>query len=97
MAIHHKITSLPPDLRLRLFTGAAIAGALLSVLAMGPSFSVVISYFWPLLLSTAFFLVSAALVMWLSPLPTSGDSVAGEEILEFVTRRPPGISPEQEH
>jgi hypothetical protein len=96
MAIHDKITSLPPELRLRFFIGAAIAGAVLSVLAVRPSFSVVISYFWPLLLSTAFFLVAVALVMWLSPLPTSGDSATGEEILEFVTRKPPGISFEQE-
>ncbi|KAJ4763692.1 hypothetical protein LUZ62_074067 [Rhynchospora pubera] len=96
MAIHDKLTSLPPELRVRLFTGAAIAGALLSVLAVGPSFSDVVSYFWPLLLSTAFFLFAVALVMWLSPLPASGDSATGEEILEFVTRRPPSISPEQE-
>ncbi|KAF3327483.1 hypothetical protein FCM35_KLT07601 [Carex littledalei] len=96
MAIHERITSLRPELRLCLFTGAAIAGALLSVLAAGPTFSNVISYFWPLLLSTACFLVSVALVMWLSPLPTSSESATGEEILEFVTRRPPGITPEQE-
>lgn len=60
-----------------------------SLIYLAPRFLDVVKYFWPLLLSTALFLVAVVLFGWISPpvSEVSGEK-AGEGILEFVAGQP---------
>lgn len=79
------------------FAAAAAAVAACAVYFLsssGPSLSLslssLLSFFWPLLLSTAFLLTAVA-VLRISP-PPSVDIAAGEDIIEYVTSHPPSAA-----
>ncbi|XAR56783.1 hypothetical protein NMG60_11037376 [Bertholletia excelsa] len=65
---------------------AAFSLLLLSLLYIAPSFLDVLAYFWPLLVSTALFLVAVTVFGQTSP-PASGEK-AGEGLLDFVAGQP---------
>ena len=77
------------ELRLPLVLLLVLALAFSTLLWLGPSFSTVISFFWPLLVSTAFFLAAVALLCRISPPPsdTAGD-LPGEELMDYVAGQP---------
>ena len=63
---------------------AFVAAAAISISAVGPSLSAVVSFFWPLLLSTAFFLVAVSVLLWISPPPADDADESGKELIDFV-------------
>nr|XP_004244077.1 uncharacterized protein LOC101260954 [Solanum lycopersicum] len=60
-----------------------------ALIYLAPRFLDVVKYFWPLLLSTALFLIAVVLFGWISPpvSEVSGEKT-GEGILEFVAGQP---------
>nr|XP_009602980.1 uncharacterized protein LOC104098035 [Nicotiana tomentosiformis]XP_016452171.1 PREDICTED: uncharacterized protein LOC107776766 [Nicotiana tabacum] len=59
---------------------------------LAPRFIDVIKYFWPLLLSTALFLVAVVLFGRISP-PVAEAEKPGEDILDFVAGQPDELQP----
>ncbi|XP_039140176.1 uncharacterized protein LOC120277406 [Dioscorea cayenensis subsp. rotundata] len=82
MAIQERLL----QFKLHIIIAAISAVALFSLLRHGPSFSTVLSFFWPLLLSTGFFLAAVALLLRISP-PPSDDAVPspGEDLIDYVS------------
>lgn len=73
---------------------AFVAAAAVSISTVGPSLSAVVSFFWPLLLSTGFFLVAVAVLLKISP-PPAGDDESGKELIDFVAGdRPEHLVPD---
>jgi hypothetical protein len=73
---------------------AVVAAAAVSISAVGPSLSAVVSFFWPLLLSTAFFLVAVSVLLWISPPPAGDADESGKELIDFVAGcRPDHLAP----
>ena len=71
-----------------------MAAAAISISAVGPSLSAVVSFFWPLLLSTAFFLVAVSVLLWISPPPAGDADESGKELIDFVAGcRPDHLAP----
>jgi hypothetical protein len=62
---------------------ALLAAAVVSVSAIGPRLSAVVSFFWPLLVSTAFFLVAMTVLLRISPPPAGADD-SGKDLVDFV-------------
>nr|XP_009760279.1 PREDICTED: uncharacterized protein LOC104212645 [Nicotiana sylvestris] len=60
---------------------------------LAPRFIDVIKYFWPLLLSTALFLVAVVLFGRISP-PVAETEKPGEDILDFVASQPDELQPQ---
>lgn len=73
-----------------LFVVLAAAASL--AVFVGPSVSSVVGFFWPLLVSTAFFLASVAVLLRISPPPPSspedGAELPGEELMDYVAGHP---------
>ncbi|KAI3786655.1 hypothetical protein L1987_40510 [Smallanthus sonchifolius] len=82
--------------KLHILFAVSFSLIILSLLYMGRSFLNVLAYFWPLLLSTALFLL-AVVVFGLTSPPSgqvSGEK-AGEGILDYVAGPPePVVQPE---
>ncbi|MQM01145.1 hypothetical protein Taro_033892 [Colocasia esculenta] len=79
-----------PRFRFHALALGALAALALSLARLGPSFLSVVSFFWPLLLSTAFFLAAILVLRIISP--TSADppsNQAGEEFMDYVASRNP--------
>ncbi|KAI3675815.1 hypothetical protein L1987_85411 [Smallanthus sonchifolius] len=77
---------------------AAFSLITLSLLYISPSFLNILAYFWPLLLSTALFLLTVVVFGLTSPpgSQVSGEK-AGEGILDYVAGQPePAVQPEFE-
>ena len=73
---------------------AFVAATAVSISAVGPSLSAVVSFFWPLLLSTAFFLVAVSVLLWISPPPVGDADESGKELIDFVAGcRPDHLAP----
>ncbi|XP_073004783.1 uncharacterized protein [Typha latifolia] len=88
MAVQERLLALMVELRLPILTVVAVAVAFISLLAVGPSLATVVSFFWPLLVSTGFFLAAVALLLRISPPPGESTDVAtGEEIMHYVAGR----------
>lgn len=66
-----------------------------SVIYLAPSFLDILKYFWPLLVSTALFLVAVVVFGRISPPPpeSSGEK-AGEGILDYVAGQPEQLQPQ---
>jgi hypothetical protein len=62
---------------------ALVATAAVSISVVGPRLGAVVSFFWPLLVSTAFFLVAIAVLLRISPPPADADE-SGKELINFV-------------
>jgi hypothetical protein len=62
---------------------ALLAAAVVSVSAIGPRLGAVVSFFWPLLVSTAFFLVAMTVLLRISPPPAGADD-SGKDLVDFV-------------
>ena len=71
---------------------ALLAAAVVSISAIGPRLSAVVSFFWPLLVSTAFFLVAMTVLLRISPPPGGADD-SGKDLIDFVA----GCHPHSEH
>lgn len=63
---------------------ALVAAAAVSISVVGPRLSALVSFFWPLLLSTGFFLVAVAVLLRISPPPAGDDDESGKELVDFV-------------
>ncbi|RRT66133.1 hypothetical protein B296_00020378 [Ensete ventricosum] len=85
MAIQEKMMQAAVEYRLHLALAAALVAALFSLLSLGPSFSAVAGFFWPLLVSTGFLLVAVAVLLRISPPP---GETSGEELINYVAGRP---------
>ncbi|CAL9053473.1 uncharacterized protein LOC135636859 [Musa acuminata AAA Group] len=85
MAIQEKLMQAVVEHRAQLALTAALAAAVVSLLSVGPSFSAVAGFFWPLLVSTAFLLVAVAVLLRISPPP---GETSGEELIDYVAGRP---------
>ncbi|URD96534.1 hypothetical protein MUK42_34504 [Musa troglodytarum] len=85
MAIQEKLMQAVVEHRAQLALVAALAAAVVSLLSVGPSFSAVAGFFWPLLVSTAFLLVAVAVLLRISPPP---GETSGEELIDYVAGRP---------
>ncbi len=63
---------------------ALVAATVVSISAIGPRLGAVVSFFWPLLVSTGFFLVAVAVLLRISPPPSSTIDESGKELIDFV-------------
>uniref|UniRef100_A0A0E0JP16 Uncharacterized protein n=1 Tax=Oryza punctata TaxID=4537 RepID=A0A0E0JP16_ORYPU len=63
---------------------ALVAATVVSISAIGPRLGAVVSFFWPLLVSTGFFLVAVAVLLRISPPPSSAIDESGKELIDFV-------------
>ncbi|EHA8591225.1 hypothetical protein COCNU_scaffold037651G000010 [Cocos nucifera] len=89
MAIQERLLGLVVEFRFHILGAAALAAAVFLLLSVGPSFTTVVSFFWPLLLSTGFLLAAVAVLLRISPPPeaTAGERT-GEELIHYVAGRP---------
>ncbi|KQK09872.1 uncharacterized protein LOC104582873 isoform X2 [Brachypodium distachyon] len=84
MASKAKLGELMWEHRLRAAAVVAfLAAAVVSISAVGPRLSAVVSFFWPLLVSTAFFLVAITVLLRISPPPAGADE-SGKDLIDFV-------------
>ncbi|XP_008811631.1 uncharacterized protein LOC103722742 [Phoenix dactylifera] len=89
MAIQERLLGLAMEFRFHLLAAAALAAAVFSLLSVGPSFATVVSFFWPLLLSTGFLLAAVAVLLRISPPPEEAAAErTGEELIHYVAGRP---------
>ncbi|KAL8205799.1 hypothetical protein R6Q57_009351 [Mikania cordata] len=80
--------------RFHILFAATLSLITLSLLYVAPSFLNILAYFWPLLLSTALFLVTVVVFGLTSP-PEA--QASGEGILDYVAGQPePAVQPEFE-
>ncbi|KAM3351554.1 hypothetical protein ACQJBY_023491 [Aegilops geniculata] len=95
MTTKAKLGELMWEHRLRAAAAVAfLAVAVVSISAVGPRLGAVVSFFWPLLVSTGFFLVAITVLLRISP-PPSGAEESGKEIIDFVAGcRPDHLLPE---
>ncbi|KAG6478866.1 uncharacterized protein LOC122020592 [Zingiber officinale] len=87
MAIHVQLAEAALRNRLGLGVVAALVAAGIGLLSVGPSFSAVAAFFWPLLLSTGFLLVAVAVILRISPPPPSDQGPSGEDLIDYVSGR----------
>jgi hypothetical protein len=74
---------------------AFVAAAAVSISAVGPRLGAVVSFFWPLLVSTGLFLVAVAVLLRISPPPAGDDDESGKELIDFVAGcRPEHLVPD---
>ena len=64
---------------------AFVAATAVSISVLGPRLGAVLSFFWPLLVSTGFFLVTVAVLLRFSPPPAGADE-SGKELIEAKSR-----------
>ncbi|KAJ1285509.1 hypothetical protein BS78_03G284800 [Paspalum vaginatum] len=84
MATKAKLGELMWEHRLQAAAAVAlVAAAAVSISAVGPRLGAVVSFFWPLLVSTGFFLVAVAVLLRISPPPAGADE-SGKELIDFV-------------
>ncbi|KAJ0963536.1 hypothetical protein J5N97_028658 [Dioscorea zingiberensis] len=74
------------EFKLHIAAAVATVAAVISLFLHGPSLSTILTFFWPLLLSTGCFLAVVALVLRIAP-PPSGIT-AGEELIDYVAGQP---------
>ncbi|XP_058081493.1 uncharacterized protein LOC131229523 [Magnolia sinica] len=76
--------------KFHLIFAVAVTLLLAPIFYPSPSLLNVISYFWPLFLSTALFLAAVFVFGRISPPPsdTSGDFKAGEDLIDYVAGKP---------
>ncbi|KAG9443486.1 hypothetical protein H6P81_014826 [Aristolochia fimbriata] len=73
--------------------GAAAAVSLAAAIYYAaPNFVTVVTYFWPLLVSTALFLAAVVFFGRVTPVESAGD--AGGELLDYVAGKPEDAIPE---
>ena len=60
---------------------AFVAATAVSISVLGPRLGAVLSFFWPLLVSTGFFLVTVAVLLRFSPPPAGADE-SGKDLIE---------------
>ncbi|GMJ10419.1 PSI-INTERACTING ROOT-CELL ENRICHED 1 [Hibiscus trionum] len=81
-----------PQKLLKLKHPIILALSLLPIILFAPSFLTVLTYFWPLLLSTALFLVSVIFLGKTSAHSAASDSdpvdKAGQVLLDYVSGEP---------
>lgn len=87
MAIHVQLAEAALRNPLGLGAVAAFIAAGIALLSVGPSFSAVATFFWPLLLSTGFLLIAVAVILRISPPPPSDQGPSGEDLIDYVSGR----------
>ncbi|RCV27473.1 hypothetical protein SEVIR_5G331100v4 [Setaria viridis] len=95
MATKSKLGELMWEHRLQAAAAVAfVAAAAVSISAVGPRLGAVVSFFWPLLVSTGFLLVAITVLLRISPPPAGADE-SGKELIDFVAGcRPEHLVPE---
>ncbi|XP_022855638.1 uncharacterized protein LOC111376865 [Olea europaea var. sylvestris] len=75
--------------KFHILSAISLCTSILFILYIAPRFLDVIKYFWPLLVSTALFLVAVLVFGRISPPPAStSDEKAGEGLLDYVAGQP---------
>lgn len=75
--------------KLHILSISAFSLLILSICYLAPRFLDILNYFWPLLVSTALFLVAVVVFGRISPPPAeSSGEKAGEGLLEYVASEP---------
>ncbi|KAK8969579.1 hypothetical protein KSP40_PGU020895 [Platanthera guangdongensis] len=82
MAIRERLLAL----KLHIAVSVIAAGVFSVFLHSGPSLSALLSFFWPLLLSTAVFLLAVSVLLRISPpqQPDAAGCPAGEDLIDYV-------------
>jgi hypothetical protein len=95
MADKSKLGELMWEHRLQAAAAVAfVAAAAVSISAVGPRLGAVVSFIWPLLVSTGFLLVAVTVLLRISPPPAGADE-SGKELIDFVAGcRPEHLVPE---
>ena len=95
MATKSKLGELMWEHRLQAAAAVAfVAAAAVSISAVGPRLGAVVSFFWPLLVSTGFLLVAVTVLLRISPPPAGADE-SGKELIDFVAGcRPEHLVPD---
>ncbi|KAH0459367.1 hypothetical protein IEQ34_012181 [Dendrobium chrysotoxum] len=73
------------------FAVASVAAIMITYfIYLGPTFSSLVGFFWPLLLSTTFLLAAVAVILRISPPPHTDAAAlrAGDDIIDFVAGTP---------
>ncbi|KAF7140779.1 hypothetical protein RHSIM_Rhsim06G0228800 [Rhododendron simsii] len=79
-------------LKFHILFALAFSIMILFLIYLAPRFIHVLAYFWPLLLSTALFLVAVVVIGQTSPPASEAPTEkAGEGILEFVAAQPEAV------
>ncbi|XP_068644562.1 uncharacterized protein [Aristolochia californica] len=78
--------------KFHVLAASAVVSLVLSLYYVAPNFLTVVTYFWPLLLSTALFLAAVVFFGRVTPVESSGD--AGGELLDYVAGKPEDAVPE---
>nr|DAD23652.1 TPA_asm: hypothetical protein HUJ06_025115 [Nelumbo nucifera] len=72
--------------------GALASLVLVALIQLAPRFVTVLAYFWPLLVSTALFLVAVVVFGRISPTAADGaGEKTGEGLLDYVAGHPQGV------
>lgn len=94
MEIKEKATALVGDLKLHLALAAVIGVAGIALATAGPTLASVVTFFWPLLVSTVFLLAAVAVLFRISPPPRDPlhEEVPGQELMQYVAGCPDEVS-----
>ncbi|MQM07909.1 hypothetical protein Taro_040761 [Colocasia esculenta] len=85
MALVEKLHGKLLEFRLQGLLLAVLGAIILALLRLGPSFRTVVAFFYPLLLSTSFFLAVVLVLRVISPSPgVVLSDRAGEELMDYV-------------
>ncbi|CDP13724.1 unnamed protein product [Coffea canephora] len=78
--------------KVHILIGAILSLLLIFLVYLAPSFLDILKYFWPLLVSTALFLVAIVVFGRISPPPPEASvEKAGEGILDYVAGEPDNL------
>ncbi|CAI9773379.1 unnamed protein product [Fraxinus pennsylvanica] len=75
--------------KLHILSAITLCSSIVFIIYLAPRVLDIIKYFWPLLVSTALFLVAVFIFGRISPPPASApDEKAGEGLLDYVAGQP---------
>jgi hypothetical protein len=94
MEIKQNATSLVGDWKLQLALAAVIGVVGIALATMGPTLATVVTFFWPLVVSTVFLLSAIAVLFRISPPPSDPDheGVPGHELMQYVAGCPDEVA-----
>lgn len=87
-------TALVGDWKLHLALAAVIGVAGIALATMGPTLATIVTFFWPLVVSTVFLLSAVAVLFRISPPPSDPlhEEVPGQELMQYVAGLPDEVS-----
>lgn len=94
MELKQTATALVGDLKLHLAVAALIGVAGIALATVGPTLATIVTFFWPLVVSTVFLLSAVAILFRISPPPSDPlhEEVPGQELMQYVAGCPDEVS-----